>query len=167
MASRLGVAFQLPSHAVLTLALAMKMPSQHVWCTVMHRMLSAHEVLDADTGSDCNVLRVYTIINHYNIYSYHLCHTCHAWYQGWSERVHVFFSLHLEANRTIWRLNNSTRRPCPTTSACGSLQCQPNHSLCRSGRKIIRAIWTQGIGCSRLAWEAWTQDGHSTHLYEM
>ena len=50
------------------------------------------------------------------------------------------FFFHLEANRTIWRLNNSTQRPCPTTSACGSLPCQPNHSLCRSGRKTIRAI---------------------------
>ena len=71
----------------------MKMRSQHAWCTVMHRMqfvavLSAHEVLDAYTGSDCNVLRVYTIIA-YTVYR--LCHTCHAWYQGWFERVHVFF----------------------------------------------------------------------------
>ena len=55
-------------------------------------------------------------------------------------RGYTFF-FPLGSNGTIWRLNNSTQRPCPTTSACGSLPCQPNHSLCRSGRKTIGAIW--------------------------
>lgn len=85
---------------------------------------------------------LYIIIT-YTIYVIHAMHDTKDDLKGYT----IFFPPW--SNGTIWRLNNSTRRPCPTTSACGSLPCQPNHSLCRSGRKTIRAIWTQGIGCSR------------------
>ena len=76
MASRLGVAFQLPSHAVLTLALAFAACLMYSDAPDAFAVLSAHEVLDADTGSDCNVLRVYTTIT-YTIFTLYVIHAMH------------------------------------------------------------------------------------------
>lgn len=129
-------------------------------------MLSALEVLDADTGSDCNVLRVYIIytIITYNIYSYHL-YVIHAMHdtkdiQGWSERVHVFFSdLEATARSEGWttRPRDHVQQLPPVAHfhasqiipCAGRDEKQSGLSDVLHPNQRMTKEWTQGIGCSR------------------
>lgn len=121
-------------------------------------VLSAHEVLDAYTGSDCNVLRVYIIITYiYTLYVIHAMHDTKDDLRGYT----IFF-FHLEATA---RSEGWTTRPgdhvqqLPPVAhfhASQIIPCAGRVYEKQSGlsdvlhpNQRMTKEWTQGIGCSR------------------